>query len=385
MTEPNKPPVEENTGKDTSAASVEELLDGDAQAMQDEQVVSDRRKLSFFPKTALLIAVIALLAVIWQSVNARHNFNQQEKDLTKRLEQFNANNQQSLALAKNADERSTEVAAHTSILDQKLAESLDQQEALQTLYIELANNREERVIAEVEQLLIIANQQLQLAGNIKPALLALQTADSRLQQLDSVPVIQLRKAISQDIQRLQNLPLIDIIGMSLRMERLAETVDDLPLVSERHPGKTVIPATPEQTTAWHRLVQEIWHDLKTMIRIERIDRREPPLLSPDQDFFLRENIKLRILTARIALLQHDEATYRADLEATDKWLKAHFDTREVATQNALLTIKQLLANDIVLNVPEISESLGLVSKYKLTLERASSNNREPKTKSSGAR
>lgn len=329
------------------------------------------RKSAFFATAALVLVLIALGTLAGQWFSTRHRFKQLEQTLTQRLEQFDASNQQSLALAKNADARSTEAAARTEILEQKLAESRDQQEALQTLYLELANNREEGLIAEVEQLLTLASQQLQLAGNVKPALLALQTADNRLEQLDTPQIISLRKAVAQDIQRLQNLPVIDIVGLSLKLDNLAEAVDSLPLVSERHPAAAEVPTPDWDSSAWHRLTQEVWHDLKRMVRIERVDRPEPPLLAPEQAFFLRENIKLHLLTARIALLQHDEATYRADLQAAEKWLTGHFDMRETTSQNALTLIRQLSASDIVLQVPDISESLGLVSKYKLSLEHTS--------------
>lgn len=342
----------------------------DQDQLNPEQTVEiPARKPSSFAVVALALVVLALCAVAWQWFDTRHQFIQLEQTLTKRLEQYAATNQQSLALAKSADDRTSEAAARVSVLEQKLAESRDQQEALQTLYLELANNREERTISEVEQLLIIANEQLQLAGNIKSALLALQTADSRLQQLDTPQVTQLRKAVAQEIQHLQSLPLVDITGMSLRLENLAEAVDSLPLVSERLPSAAAKIAPDWDDNPWRRLVREIWHDIKQMVRLERVDHAEPPLLAPDQTYFLRENIKLRLLSARVALLQHDEATYRADLQAAEKWLKAYFDLREGATQSALSAITQLSASNIVIQIPDISESLGLVSKYKLTLER----------------
>ena len=329
------------------------------------------RRSSLFARSALLLVIIALLTLAWQWLNTRHRFNQVEQALSVKLEQLHDTNQQSLALAKNADERSVETAARTAQLEQKLAESQDQQEALQTLYLELANNREERLIAEVEQLLIIANQQLQLVGNLKSALIALQTADSRLQHLDSVPIIQLRKQVALDLQRLQNLPTVDIVGMSLKLANLADSIDTLPLVSERHPSANEPPQPQWNSSPWRRFVEEVWQDLKQMVRLERVDRPEPPLLAPEQTFFLRENIKLRLLTARLALLQHDETTYRNDLGAAENWLNSHFDQREAATQSALQTIKQLSASDITIQLPDISESLALVSKYKLTLERKS--------------
>ncbi|MCB5189082.1 uroporphyrinogen-III C-methyltransferase [Methylobacillus caricis] len=333
------------------------------------------KKPSFFAVVAFVLVLLALVILAWQWLNTRHRFNDLEQSLTQRLEQFSSNNQQSLALAKNADERSTESNVRIIKLEQQLAESRDQQESLQTLYLELVNNYDERVIAEVEQLLTIANQQLQLAANIKPALLALQTADSRLQHINSPLAIQLRKAIAKDIQRLQELPQVDVIGMSLKLENLTESIDTLPLVSDRHPKPLQPEVRLDEENQIRKLAREIWEDLKQMIRLERIDRAEPPLLAPDQTFFLRENIKLHLLTARIALLQHDENTYRADLDAADKWIRGHFDVRENATTTALTTLKQLSASNIVIQVPDISETLGLVSKYKLTLERSNNSER----------
>ncbi len=110
--------------------------------------------------------------------------------------------------------------------------------------------------------------------------------------------------------------------------------------------------------------------MKSMIRIERIDRPEPPLLPPEQAYFLRESLKLRLLTARIALLQRDEASYRADLQTADSWLKQHFDTHDAATQAALATLRQLSQNYLTIEVPDISETMNAISKYKLSLEHA---------------
>src|SRR5690606_30079516 len=113
---------------------------------------------------------------------------------------------------------------------------------------------------------------------------------------------------------------------------------------------------------------EIWQDLKNIIRVERIDRPEPPLLAPEQNYFLRENIKLRLLSARIALLQHDETTYRADLRAAERWLLDNFDMRESASKQVLSAIRQLSADNIVIEVPDINDTLTLVTSYKLTLD-----------------
>jgi uroporphyrin-3 C-methyltransferase len=346
----------------------------------EQQVTIERRgmsrKQSFFTTVTLLLALLTICALAWQWYTTRQRFIALEQTLTQRLEDYGSNNQRVQTLAKLSTERSVEAIARIALLEQKLAESRDQQESLQTIYRELSNNREERVISEVEQLMIIANQQLLLAANVKPALLALQTADTRLQQLDTAQAIQLRKSLAQDIQRLQSLPLVDTAGASLRLENLADSVDELPLVSDRHPTATPVPAPTWESSRWRRFVQEVWHDLKRMVRLERIDRPEPPLLAPVQEFFLRENIKLRLLTARIALLQHDEASYRADLLTAEHWLRNYFDLRESATKTALTTIQQLSSSNIVIELPDISESLGLVNRYKITLDHGDSQSQD---------
>jgi len=340
--------------------------------------VSDKRA-SRRLKIALSLSLLSLFAVALLWLSSIKNMQNLEHDLATKLDTFNEKNQQSLALAKNADIRSNEVAARSEILEEKYTESFDQQAALKALYQELANNREERMLSDVEQLLVIANQQLQLAGNIKPALLALQAADTKLQGFDSTKAVQLRKSINQDIQRLQNLPLADITSISLTLGNLSQRVDQLALVSDRHPSSAQNKVAPDlSNNPWRRLTQEIWQDIKGMVRIERIDRPELPLLTPEQTFFLRENIKLHLLTARIALLRHDEITYKIDLEAAQSAIKLHFDGRDTLTQNTLDEIKGLTNNHISTELPDIEQSLRLLNQYKLNFVPAP--NREAKAR-----
>lgn len=328
----------------------------------------------------ILVLLTIIGALIWQSVNTRQRFSELEQVLTQRLEQYSSANQQSANLAQQAEELSAEAVAKTELLEQKLAESRDQQESLQTLYRELAYNREERVITEIEQLLIIANQQLQLAGNIKPALLALQTALARLQQIDTPQAVHLRNTITDDIQKLQNLPQADIAEMNIELESLAQAIDTLPLVSDRHPEpETAEPVT--STNPWRQLAREVWQDFKSLVRLERIDRPEPPLLSPDQTFFLRENVKLRLLMARIALLQHDAASYQANMKAAEQWIQQYFDVREPDVRKVLSGIQQLATTTVDTSIPDINESLGLVSKYKLSMERSANLDRAASSES----
>jgi uroporphyrin-3 C-methyltransferase len=317
--------------------------------------ISDRRKPSLLSNTALILVVIALLTLAWQWVSTRQRFNEVEKSLSQKLEDYQANNQQSLALAKQAEERSTQANARTILLEQKLEESRDQQDVLQTLYDQLAENREATALAEVEQLLTIANQQLQLVGNVKSALLALQAADKRLEPL--------------------NLPRANQLGMSAQLETLANICSTIPLISERQPTLNA-KATQKKNAeilhqnTWQKIAYPIWEDIKSLVSVERIDKPEPPLLSVDHEFYLRENLKLRLLTARVALLQHDETSYKADLATVSTWIYQYYDAKHPNAIQAFKLLKQLSGNNIDIELPQLTESIAAVNRYKLSLEKS---------------
>jgi len=320
----------------------------------------------------VVLVIAALSTLAWQWLNTRHKFNEIELSLSQKLEQYQTINKQSLALAKQAEERSTQANMRTIVLEQKLAESRDQQEALQTLYTQLAESRESTAVAEVEQLLNIASQQLQLSGNVKSALLALQAAQKRLEPLELPRAIQLRETLAMEIENLREIPQVDIISMSSQLTYLSELCSKLPLISERQPTLNAKAAAqnqpPQATSTLQNLVNNIWDDIKNLVTVERINKPEPPLLAVDQSFYLRENLKLKLLTARVALLQHDEATYKADLNSVKTWLNEYFDTQHPDTIKAFSLLNKLSSNNISIELPRLSESFAAVNRYKLTLE-----------------
>lgn len=342
--------------------------------MVSESQTSDRRKPSLLSNTALILVAIALFMLVWQWVSTRQKFNEVEKTLSQKLETYQALNQQSLALAKQAEERSTQANARTVILAQKLEESRDQQDVLQTLYDQLAENREATAVAEVEQLLTVANQQLQLVGNVKSALLALQAADKRLEPLNLPRATQLRETLALEIKSLRTLPQVDVMSMSAQLEELSALCASLPLISERQPTLNT-KATQQNSAdtaslnAFQKVTRPIWDDIKNLVTVERIDKPEPPLLAAGQEFYLRENLKLRLLTARVALLQHDDTSYKADLNAVNRWLNQYYDAKHPNAIAAFKHIKKLTGNNISIDLPQLNESMAAVSRYKQSLEK----------------
>lgn len=319
-----------------------------------------------------IVVAVALFALAWQWLNTRHRFNEIEKSLSIKLEYYQKITEQSLTLARQAEERSTLANARTVVLEQKLAESRDQQEALQTLYTQLAESRESTAVAEVEQLLTIASQQLQLNGNVKSALLALQAAQKRLEPLDLPRAIQLRETLDRDIDALRNIPQLDIVSMSAQLGQLSDLCSKIPLISERQPTLNALAAAQpaaKPSGGFQKIWQPIWEDIKNLITVERINKPEPPLLASDQAFYLRENIRLRLLTARIALLQRDESTYKADLNSVKSWLTEYFDTRHPDALKAFDLLNRLSGSQLNIELPQLTESYAAVNRYKLTLEK----------------
>lgn len=330
-------------------------------------------KTSFTAKLALVLAVFTLLLLVWFWLSSQQRFQSIEKSLSKKLEQIQAVNQQNLALAKQADERSAKTQAKTVVIEEKLAESRDQQEVLQTLYNQLAENREMTAIAEVEQLVTIANQQLKLTGNIKSALLALEAADQHLEPLNLPRATQLRQTLGNEIDNLRKLPQIDPVEMSAQIESVATLCADLPLISEHEPALPKKIAQAETLRNSHvgraqAFFYQVWADIQNLVTIERIDRPQAPLLTAEHRFYLQENLKLRLLSARIALLQHDEKNYQADLMLVRQWLQQYYDMQHPNAIKSMKILNQLIENRVTLALPELTESLNAINRYKLSLE-----------------
>ena len=319
---------------------------------------------------ALLLALAAAALAGWQWFDSRRSFGLLEHEVAKRLGEVDALSRNTHALAAQSRDTMGDVSARLGQLEARMFETQNQRLALESLYRDLSRSRDEWTLAEVEQVLLIANQQLQLAGNVKAALIALETADARLAHMDRPQLTVLRRVINRDMERLKAAPYVDVVGMALRLDNVMNQVDTLPLAMEQRPARPV--PEPESTGAgfWQRLWSEGKRDLRDLIRFQNVEKPEVPLLSPDQAFFLRENLKFRLLGARLSLLAHDEASFKSDLKAALEWLARYYDGANKTVATAQSTLRQLLQSDIGGHTPDISASLDAARNFKLVRERA---------------
>jgi uroporphyrin-3 C-methyltransferase len=188
--------------------------------------------------------------------------------------------------------------------------------------------------------------------------------------MDRPQLTGLRRVIHQDIERLKAAPHVDVIGMALRLDNVMSTVATLPLAIEERVTAEVQPELPDSGGFWVGLWRETLHDLRELIRIQNTAKPEVPLVSPEQAFFLRENLKLRMLGARLALLAHDEASFKADLKAASEWLTLYFDADNKAVAAAQTAVRQLAQSEVSIELPDISASLDAARNFKLVRERA---------------
>jgi uroporphyrin-3 C-methyltransferase len=319
---------------------------------------------------AILIAIAALAAVAWQWNDTRRELRAVKQELAKRLAESDIQNKESRIVGEQAREAVADAQVKLGVLEARIAESQNQQIALEALYQELSRNRDEWAYAEIEQAINIANQQLQLAGNVKAALFALQSADARLQRMDRPQLLTLRRAINRDMDRLKALPFVDTLAISTRLDNMITGVDAYPLAMETRPQPEADAPAAAEGNAWTRFWREAWLDVKQLVRVQQMDKPEVPLLAPSQAFFLRENLKLRLIGARLALLSRDAGSYKADLKAARDWLIRYYDTRNNNVAHAGAVLRNLYEGEVSIQAPDITGTLEAARTLRLARDRA---------------
>ena len=156
----------------------------------------------------------------------------------------------------------------------------------------------------------------------------------------------------------------------MKLDRALAAIDSLPLAQdERLPEPPPAPPRPDDP-AWLAFLRSTWDELKSLVRIEVSDRAAPPLVPPAQQYFLRENLRLRLLSARVALLSRDEASFKSDIAAANAWVKKYFDTRAKPVQALMATLTQIGTTVMPAELPDINASLTALRTVKASRERS---------------
>ena len=221
------------------------------------------------------------------------------------------------------------------------------------------------VLAEVEFLLLVANHQVGLGGNIKTAIQALTEADERLHSLGDPRTLATRKFITTEVLQLKKIVLPDITGMVLKLDGFSKKVGKLSLAyasRETLQGGLKTKSEPEATDKKEKesTLDKALGKLKTLVVVRKLDTPIKPMLNREQEVAIRQVLELKLQSARVALLQKDQKRFRSALEASQAWLQKHFYTGNKDVQTMQYDIKQLSNIELKPLLPKISGSLGAV-------------------------
>lgn len=310
----------------------------------------------FYGLLVLTALSLASSALLWQRLGGI------QEQLARQSADTGANAIEARALAREARELARDTAARQAVGDTKLAEIAMQRTQLEDLMQSLSRSRDENVIVDIEAALRLAQQQSQLTLSPEPLLAALRAADLRLSRGAQPRMARLRAAIARDIDRIKAAPLADVPAILVRLDEIARQVDELPVANAVGvPASS--PVRREAATGpaswWQRALSVVGQEARGLLRVSRIEHPEAMLLSPEQAFFLRENLKLKLLNARLSLLARQTELARSDLTAANAALARYFEPGRRA-QTAQGSITQLLGQLRNVDMPRIDETLALL-------------------------
>lgn len=318
------------------------------------------------PHLPLLLASAALLLSLWQWFSGGRQLDSLQEMLAMRVTQIDQQSQSARQQAVLANEKLRDATSRLNDVEARLATSLQQQTELESLYRQLTQGQGEWLQGEIEHLIGIASQELQLNGNVKAALIALETAAARLESANQPRFLGLRRALTQDVTSLKAQPYLDTSSLSLRLAQLAQESQQLPLVFDlRHLPEPGTDKTGQQAddSRWLQFGHSLWQDIRGLLQIRRIEG-EAPVLPPTEAYFVRENLRLRLLSARLSLLQGDSKSYKDDLNASALILQRHYDSKYPAVMAARKSVRNLLAAPIDAPLPDLSASLTALGQLK---------------------
>ena len=314
---------------------------------------------------ATVLALLGLGASGFLFVQGQNVLKNQELEFNQKIDKAALGESENASLLKDNLNRQTAIQAELDRLNNGQKSNSDQILQTQKAYQELLKGRVNWLVDEAESMLNTASQQLMLSGNLQGAVSVLEHIDSRLSRFDQPELIPVKQAISNDLAALKNRPYVDISATALRIDRLETAISGLPLVLDGvlKPGAAPVEAA-HSGTWWENTWEKSLNALKGLVEVRHLDSNDAMLISPEQTYFIRENLRLRLLDARIALLQHNGEVYQSDLNNVEATVKQYFDSKSPATQSWLKELAELKALDVrMISDDSLKASLSAVRAY----------------------
>jgi uncharacterized protein HemX len=315
------------------------------------------------------VLAVLLGALAAAGLTAYVGLERSNEALVQRLQQLES---EGAAAAERGEQALRAARAETQKLADDLERLRQQRADLDQLYLDLTRGRDETALWEVERLVTVAAQELQVGGNLGTALAALQAADARLARIDRPQLVNLRRALTGDIERLRSAPAVDLTGLAVKLDQLAAAVDGWPLLAEPPRKGPLAPAAPAapgaaeaaargrdsaEAGAWAGVRRWLREEFGGLLQIRQVDTPEALLLDATQQRLARQQMRLRLLNARQALLQRNDKLYRGDLGEAQQLLGRYFDARQPAVAAAAAQLKSMAQAPLSVDVPRVDATL----------------------------
>ena len=322
---------------------------------------------------AVAAAALVSSGLLWQKLSAI------QEQLARQSADAGAQAIEARTMARQAEELVRDTAARLSVAEARVSEVALQRSQLEELMQSLSRSRDENLVVDIESSIRLAQQQSQLTGSLEPLVAALKSADQRIERAAQPRLAPVQRAIGRDLDRLTRATVTDTVGLLARLDDLVRQVDDLPVLNAvaqaaatRRLAAAATPATGATAPAptdgmawWQAALQRSWEvvrdEARGLVRVSRIDQPEAILLAPEQTYFLRENLKLKLLNARMGLLARQFESARADLSAATVALNKYFDPASRRTQNAAGTLQTAQASIKAAEQPRLDETLSALA------------------------
>ena len=342
---------------------------------------------------AAVLAGLAAAALVY-AWNTQQRVKALEQQMVKRQEDSGAQAAEAQMLARQAQDNARDAAAKVALLEVRVAEATLQRTQLEELIQSMSRSRDENVLADVEASIRVALQQSAITGSAEPLVIALKQAEDRLARQNQPRLEGVRRAIVQDLERVRATGAVDVSTLAIRLDEVVRLVDELPLLSTplasrnaaraaaRPPspaasGVALAASAPASAASsavavdaawiealgsrWAGLAATLWAEVRGLVRVTPIDQPEAMLIAPEQAFFLRENLKLRLLNARLALLSRQFDTAQSDLRDVLAALDRYFDRGARRTATAIELVKQVQAQARQVAVPRPDATLAAIA------------------------
>ena len=333
----------------------------------------------------LAAAALLVSGLLWQRLGTI------QEELARRSTDSGAQAIEARTLARAAQDSTRELSARLALQETRISEVSLQRTQLEDLMQSLSRSRDENLVVDIESALRLAQQQAQLAGTAEPLIAALRSADQRLSRAAQPRLNPLQRAIVKDMDRIRAASLTDVPVLLIKLDELVRLVDELPqanamlvngsarsaaasppvaAVAARAAGAGAenrfsrfgLQFRPQALQAWlQRLLDGVWDEASKLLRVSRIDQPEAALLAPEQAFFMRENLKLRLLNARLGLLSRQTDTARTDLLNASAWLSKYFDPASRKTQAASQLLQQVQGQLKTSELPRLDDTLAALA------------------------